>query len=85
MRFLGSLKSHDHSIETNPKMVLVIDSIFAVIVIGIIVTINILIILELGFNPILVLSWVLLGGIAIWLITNIVKCIINIKKQNKKE
>lgn len=81
MKFSGPIRAHEHSVKTNPKPTLIADSILLGIVITLLFAINILVIVLYEFTPLLVLSWVLLGGIAAWLAGSIVKCAKNLKKK----
>ena len=88
MLFIGPIKAHEYSVKVNPKPTLIADAILLGIVVTILVLINVLVIIYYGFNPLLILSWLLLGPIALWLLLSVIKCAKNIKKnkikQNKK-
>ena len=80
MKFSGPLRAHEHSIKTNPKPTLIADSIILGIVVIVLILITVLVIMNYGFDALLILPWLLLGGIATWLITSIVRCAKNLKK-----
>ena len=80
MKFSGPLRAHEHSIKTNPKPTLIADSIILGIVVIVLILITVLVIMNYGFDALLILPWLLLGGIAAWLITSIVRCAKNLKK-----
>ena len=83
MRFYHPLKVHEQSIKDNPKATLISDAIMFVIDTILLVLINVLVINNYGFNPILILAWILLGSIGIWLISAIIRCAKNIKNKDK--
>ena len=83
--FLKPLKDHQEEAKKNPKTVIIIDTIFLFIVIGILVAINVLVIIEMGFNPILILSWILFGGIIFYLSKNIHRASKELKKRRNKK
>ena len=80
MKFSGPLRAHEHSIKTNPKPTLITDSIILGIVVIALILITVLVIINYGFDALLILPWLLLGGIAAWLISSIVRCVKNLKK-----
>ena len=75
MKFYGPLKSHEHTIKTNPQSALIVDAILLGVVVVALILINVLVIVNYGFSVLLILSWLLLGSIAAWLISCIVKCV----------
>ena len=85
MLFLGPLKSHEHSAKTNPKTAIIVDVIFLVITILLLILCNILIIANYGFDPLLLLPWVLLGGIIVWLICLIITSIKSLRNTKTKK
>ena len=85
MNFIGPLRAHEHSIKTNPLPTLISDAIILAVVVAINVIITVLVWINEGFNPILLLSWFLLGGISVWLIVSIVRCTKNLKRIKEKE
>ena len=85
MKFSAPLRAHEHSIKTNPKQTLITDAIILGIVVILLVLITIIVIVNLGFDILLLLPWILLGSIAGWLIQSIVKCAKNIKKMKNKK
>ena len=84
MRFIGPLNVHKRSIETNPKATLITDSVILIMLVILLIAINVVVIINMGFNPILILSWILFGGIILMLVTSIVMCVKNIKKNKDK-
>lgn len=85
MKYSGPIRAHEYSIKTNPKPTLIADSIILFIVLGSLVAINVLVIVNWGFNPLLLLVWLLLGGIGAWLIISIIKCSKYLKKMKEKK
>ena len=85
MRFFGPLKSHERAAKTNPKVTLIIDIIFLVITTSLLILFSILIISNYGFDVLLILPWILLGGIIIWLISLMVTSIKSLKKKEKSK
>lgn len=85
MLFLGPLKSHERSAKTNPKTTIIVDVIFLVITISLLVLCNILIIANYGFDTLLILPWVLLGGIIVWLICLIIISIKSLRNTKTKK
>ena len=85
MLFLGPLKSHEHAAKTNPKTALIVDIIFLVIAISLLVLCNVLIIVNYGLDILLLLPWLLLGGIIIWLISVMITSIKLLKHKKTKQ
>lgn len=81
MKFSGPIRAHQHSIKTNPKATLISDAILLGVVVIMLVLLNVLVIVTYGFEPLLILSWVLLGSIGAWLIISIIQCVKNLKKK----
>ena len=81
MRFSGPIQAHQHSIKANPKATLISDSIILFVTFIVLALINILVIVNFGFEPLLLLTWVLLAPICIWLIVSIIQCAKNLKKE----
>lgn len=83
MKFSGPLRAHEHSIKTNPKATLIADSIILGIVLVLLILINVLVIVNYGFDVLLILPWLFLGAISAWLIVSVIKCAKNMKKKKK--
>lgn len=73
MRFNGPLKSHEYSTKANPKAALIVDSILLGVVVTILILIHVVVIINYGFHVLLILSWLLFGGVAGILISSIVR------------
>ena len=85
MRFQGPLKAHEHSSKANPKQTLIVDAVFLGLVVALTVLITVLVIVNYGFNPILILAWIMLGAIALWLGFSIFQCARRMKRMESKK
>ena len=83
MKFSGPLRAHEYSIKTNPKPTLIADAIILGIVVILLILIDVLVLVNYGFSVLLILPWLLLGGIIAWLISSIVRCAKSLKKKKK--
>ena len=81
MKFSGPIRAHEHSIKTNPKPTMIADSILLAILVALLVAIHVLVIVNYGLTPLLILPWILLVPIGVWLGTSIAKCAKNLKKK----